>query len=256
MKVSEYGIRELAEMAGVSARTLRWYDGIGLLKPSRVGENGYRFYSEVEVNRLQHILFYREMGLELKRIAEILDAPSFDRRKALHEHLAALEKERSRMDDVIATLRRTIEAEERNETMSNHEKFEAFKKKTIDENEAKYGKEAREKYGNEAVNASNARMMNMSESQYSEWERIGKEIQTRLEAAVRNGETPDSTPGYTIAELHKQWLCFTWSKYTPQAHAGVAEMYIMDERFTQYYDANLPGCAKFLRDAVKAWLKQ
>lgn len=252
----EYGIRELAEMAGVSARTLRWYDRLGLLKPVRVGENGYRFYSEREVNRLQHILFYREMGLELKIIGEMLDDPTFDRMTALHDHLRTLEQERDRADRMIACLKRTIEAEERNENMAAHEKFEAFKRNAVEENEKKYGKEARQKYGDEAVNASNARMMNMSEDKYNEWQRIGAEIQTRLESAVQNGLSADGSEAKAIAELHKQWLCFTWAKYTVQAHAGVAEMYIMDERFTQYYDAKIPGCARFLRDAVKNWLKQ
>jgi len=252
----EYGIRELAEMAGVSARTLRWYDQLGLLKPARVGENGYRFYSEREVNRLQHILFYREMGLELKTISGMLDDPSFDRMTALRDHLRTLEQERNRTDRMIACLKRTIEAEERNEDMAAHEKFEAFKRNAINENEVKYGKEARRKYGDEAVNASNAHMMNMTEDQYDEWQRIGVEIQSRLESAVQHGLSADSPEGTAIAELHKQWLRFTWSQYTVQAHAGVAEMYIMDERFTQYYDANVPGCARFLRDAVKAWLNR
>jgi len=252
----EYGIRELAEMAGVSARTLRWYDQLGLLKPARVGENGYRFYSEREVNRLQHILFYRDMGLELKTISGMLDDPSFDRMTALHDHLRTLEQERNRTDRMIACLKRTIEAEERNEDMAAHEKFEAFKRNAINENEVKYGKEARRKYGDEAVNASNAHMMNMTEDQYDEWQRIGVEIQSRLESAVQHSLSADSPEGAAIAELHKQWLRFTWSQYTVQAHAGVAEMYIMDERFTQYYDANVPGCARFLRDAVKAWLNR
>lgn len=252
----EYGIRELAEMAGVSMRTLRWYDRLGLLKPARVGENSYRFYTEREVNRLQHILFYREMGLELKTIGEMLDDPSFDRMTALQDHLRMLEQERDRTDRMIACLKRTIEAEERNEDMTAHEKFEAFKRNAVEENEKKYGREAREKYGNEAVDASNARMMNMSEDKYNEWQRIDAEIRSRLETAVRNGLRADSAEGAAIAELHKKWLCFTWAKYTNQAHAGVAEMYIMDERFTRYYDANTPGCAQFLRDAVKAWLNR
>ena len=251
----EYGIRELAEMAGVSARTLRWYDSVGMLRPCRVGENGYRYYSSAEVDRLQHILFYREMGLGLKQIAAILDHPEFDRLSALRGHLHALESERGRLDAMIASLRKAIRAEERNEIMKDTEKFEAFKREAVAKNEAKYGVEAREKYGDAAVDASNRKMMNMSPETYVRWESLDKEILSRLEAAVESGADPSGEEGKQIAELHKQWLCCSWEKYTAQAHKGVAQMYVLDERFTQYYDRNIPGCAQFLRDSVAANVK-
>lgn len=246
----EYGIRELAEMAGVSARTLRWYDSLGLLKPSRVGENGYRYYSSAEADRLQHILFYRALGVDLKQIASLLDDPGFDRLTALRGHLAALESRRDQLDGMISSLRRTISAEERNENIMDKDKFEAFRKKAVQENEARYGAEARSKYGNEAVDASNRRMMNMSQEQYAEWQSIGDEIIARLEKAVAENADPSGSEGKSIAELHKKWLCFTWEKYTLQAHKGVAQMYVLDERFTQYYDRTIPGCAEFLKNAI------
>lgn len=248
----EYGIRELAEMAGVSARTLRWYDSMGLLKPCRVGENGYRYYSSAEVDRLQHILFYRALGVDLKRIASLLDDPGFDRLTALRGHLADLESQRDRLDDMIFSLRRTIFAEERNETIMDKEKFEAFKKKAVQENEARYGAEARGKYGDAAVDASNRMMMNMSREQYAEWQAIGEEIIARLEKAVTENADPSGSEGRAIAELHKKWLCFTWEKYTLQAHKGVAQMYVLDERFTRYYDRAVPGCAEFLKNSIIA----
>ena len=94
----EYTIQKLAELAGVTTRTLRWYDQIGLLKPSRVAESGYRYYGRAEVDRLQDILYYRALGVELARIKECLDDPSFDRLAALRNHLAALEAERERLE--------------------------------------------------------------------------------------------------------------------------------------------------------------
>lgn len=251
----EYGIRELAELAGVSARTLRWYDSVGLLRPCRVGENGYRYYSSAEVDRLQHILFYRELGIELKRIKEILEDPGFDRLSALRGQMEALKNERDRLDVVIAAIQKAIRAEERNEKMKDKEKFEAFKRDKVAQNEAKYGAEARGKYGSEAVDASNRMMMNMSPEEYSRWEALDQEILSRLEAAVTSGLNPTGEEGEQIAGLHKQWLCCTWEKYTTQAHKGVAQMYVLDERFTQYYDRNVSGCAQFLRDAVIAHVK-
>lgn len=246
----EYGIRELSEMAGVSARTLRWYDRIGLLRPCRVGENGYRFYSSAEVDRLQHILFYRELGLELRQIGELLDDPQFDRMTALREHLAALESRREQLDGMIASLRRTISAEERNETVMDREKFEAFKRGAIEKNEAAHGQEVRARYGDEAMDSANRRVMNLTQEEYAEWKDIGDEILRRLEAAVTQNADPSGPEGRAIAELHKKWLSFSWEKYSLQAHKGLAQTYVLDERFARYYDRAIPGCAEFLKNAI------
>jgi len=122
----EYSIQELSRLSGVTTRTLRWYDQIGLLKPSRVAESGYRYYGRAEVDRLQDILYYRALGVELARIKECLDDPSFDRLAALRNHLAALEAEQERLEQLIRSVKDTIGAEERNEIMSDEQKFEAF----------------------------------------------------------------------------------------------------------------------------------
>ena len=135
----EYSIQELSHLSGVTTRTLRWYDQIGLLKPSRVAESGYRYYGGAEVDRLQDILYYRALGVELARIKEYLDAPSFDRLAALRNHLVALEAERERLEQLIRSVKDTIGAEERNEIMSDEQKFEAFKQRAIAQNEKVYG---------------------------------------------------------------------------------------------------------------------
>ena len=126
---------------------LRWYDQIGLLKPSRVAESGYRYYGEAEVDRLQDILYYRALGVELARIKECLDDPSFDRLAALRNHLTALEAEQERLEQLIRSVKDTIGAEERNEIMSDEQKFEAFKQRAVAHNEEVYGAEIRAKYG-------------------------------------------------------------------------------------------------------------
>ena len=104
----EYSIQELSKLSGVTTRTLRWYDQIGLLKPSRVAESGYRYYGKREVDRLQDILYYRALGVELARIRECLDNPSFDRLAALKGHLTALEAERQKLEGLIHSLKITI----------------------------------------------------------------------------------------------------------------------------------------------------
>ena len=251
----EYSIQELSRLSGVTTRTLRWYDQIGLLKPSRVAESGYRYYGRAEVDRLQDILYYRALGVELARIKECLDDPSFDRLAALRNHLTALEAEQERLEQLIRSVKDTIGAEERNEIMSDEQKFEAFKQRAVAHNEEVYGVEVRTKYGDREVDEANAAVMNLTQAQYQEWTELGREIQERLEAAVRSGLSPEGEEGKEITALHRRWLTITGNRYDPAKHRGIAELYVMDERLTTYYDKHMPGCARFLRDAVIYWVK-
>ena len=251
----EYSIQELSRLSGVTTRTLRLYDQIGLLKPSRVAESGYRYYGGAEVDRLQDILYYRALGVGLARIRECLDDPSFDRLAALQSHLAALEAERERLEQLIRSVKNTIGAEERKEIMRDEQKFEAFKKRTVEHNEEAYGAEIRAKYGDDQMDQANAAVMNLTQEQYRAWTGLGREIQARLEAAVRAGLSPEGAAGEEIAALHRRWLTVTGNRYDPARHRGIAELYVADERFTAYYDSQVPGCARFLRDAVVHWVK-
>lgn len=251
----EYSIQQLSRLSGVTTRTLRWYDEIGLLKPSRVAESGYRYYSGAEVDRLQDILYYRALGVELAQIKECLDNPSFDRLAALRSHLTALETEQRRLQALIRSVKDTIRAQERNEIMSDAQKFEAFKERVVAHNEQTYGAEIRAKYGDEQVDAAHAAVRGLTQAQYEEWSRLGQEIQNRLEEAVQVGLSPQSEEGQTITNLHRRWLTVTDNRYDPAKHRGIAELYVADERFTAYYDRQVPGCARFLRDAVQHWAK-
>lgn len=250
----EYTVKALAELSGVTPRTLRWYDREGLLKPCRVNAAGYRIYGPGEVDRLQQILCYRELGLALSAIRTALDDPHFDRKAALQSHLAALEERRARLDALILTVKNTIGETEGGPVMSDKEKFEGFKREVLAENEARYGTEIREKYGEEAVDASNQRFSNLTREAHQRMTAMEAELQTRLEAAVRAGTAPDGAEGAAIAALHRDWLSFTWSSYTPEAHAGLGQLYVSDARFTAHYDKAVPGCARFLCDAIAAYV--
>lgn len=251
----EYSIRELSQLAGVSARTLRYYDEIGLLKPARAEASGYRFYGEKEVDLLQQILFYRERGLGLERIAGILYQKDFDAKRALREHLEALEEQQERTARLIEAVRKTIASMEGESIMKDHEKFEAFKKGLVEENDKKYGEEVRTKYGEQTVNAANAKVLKMTEEEYERFQKLEKEILEKLQAAVRTGADPVGEAGREAALLHRAWIRCTWEKYTAEAHRGLAGMYLADQRFTDYYDREEKGCAEFLSKAVKNWIK-
>ena len=251
----EYSIREVAKMTGVSTRTLRYYDAIGLLKPLYTNDSGYRYYGEEELDRLQQILFYKERGLGLQCILEILDKEEFDTLGALYEHLSELQNQKIRIEQLILTVNKTIDSLEGRGKMSSAEKFEAFKQQQVQQNEEKYGTEIREKYGEDSVRASNAKMMKMTEEEYKKFQNAEALIKEKLQEAVRSHADPSGEAGKEVANLHKNWISMTWGQYRPEAHRGLAEMYVQDERFLEYYDKEVPGCAEFLRSAVLHWVK-
>lgn len=233
----------------MSPRTLRYYDEIGLLKPAGTTESGYRLYGDAQVDMLQQILFYRELGMPLDSIKAIVTAPSFDRAAALRQHRAALLQRRAQLDLLIANVDKTIATIEGRGTMSDKEKFEGFKRQLIEENEAKYGKEVRERWGDDAVEKSNARVMSMTPEQYEQSTRLAAEVQSTLGAAFATGD-PAGDLAQKAADLHRQWLSIWWDGYSKEAHAGLAQMYVEDERFRAYYDQGQPGKAEFFRDAI------
>lgn len=252
----EYTVKRLARMAGVSARTLRYYDQIGLLSPCRVAASGYRIYGQAEVDALQRILFYRELGVPLEEIKKLVSDPDYDSVAALTGHRAELVRRRDRLSLLIENVDKTIRAKKGEITMSDQEKFEGFKEGLIRENEERYGVEIREKYGEKAVERSSTRLKGLSREEYARMQETAAKINALLEQAVRGGADPAGETGREIAELHRAWLDFTWPQYSPQAHAGLVRMYVEDGRFTDYYDKNVKGCAEFLRRAVLSWLGQ
>ncbi|MBL0386795.1 MerR family transcriptional regulator [Tumebacillus sp. ITR2] len=245
----EYTVQKLGQLAGISTRTLRYYDEIGILKPTRINSSGYRIYGQAEVDSLQQILFYRELGLSLESIREIITDPSFDGTRALRDHREQLLDKRKQLDLLIANVEKTIASSEGRIHMSDQEKFEGFKQNMIEENERKYGKEIREKYGEDTVNKSNEKVKNMTQEQHAEVTRLAEELATTLADAFQTGD-PAGDLAQKAADLHKQWLMFYWAQYSKEAHAGLSQMYVDDERFRAHYDAKQPGTAEFLRDAI------
>ncbi|MED4227403.1 MerR family transcriptional regulator [Neobacillus cucumis] len=248
----EYTVQRLASLAGISTRTLRYYDEIGILKPARISSSGYRIYGQEEVDRLQQILFFRELDVSLDKIKEIITDPSFDGAAALREHREKLLEKKKQLELLIANVDKTIALTEGRMEMSNKEKFEGFKKKMIEDNEKQYGQEIRQKYGNDKVDQSNAKVTNMTKEQYNEVTALAEKIKLTLAEAFKKGD-PKGELAQKAAELHKQWLLFYWNEYSKEAHAGLAQMYVEDDRFTAYFDKEQPGTAEFLRDAINIY---
>ena len=248
----EYTVQQLSDLSGVSPRTLRYYHQIGLLSPAYVGDNGYRYYGRAQVDRLQQILFYRELGLPLEKIGAILEDPAFDRVRALRDHLQALTARRDRLDQLIRTLRNTIREGKGDCVMQDTERFEGLRQQLLEENEARYGQEAREKYGHETVEASLRQMRGLTREQWAQGEEWNQTIADALRAAMARGD-PAGEEARALCRLHRDWLTLFWPQgsYTKEAHRGLGELYAADERFRAYYEqAAGPGAADFLCRAL------
>lgn len=250
-----YKISELAQLSGVSTRTLRYYDEIGLLKPAQVGENGYRGYDSAQVDRLQEILFYRQLGMPLEEIRNLLDTASYDREKSLQQHLSALKQQQNQLNLLIQNVEKTLLNLKGEIIMSDKEKFEGFKQELIRKNNEQYGEEVIAKYGKENLDESNRKVAAMSEGQWNAQQELSEKIFTLLAEAMKEND-PSCKAAQEAADCHRQWLCMFWKDglYSKQAHRGIAEMYVYDERFTKFYNERLgEGGAEFLRDAIRIY---
>lgn len=250
-----YTIQQLASLAGISTRTLRYYDSIGLLAPAKTSDAGYRLYTAAEVNRLQQILFYRELELPLAEINKIVNSSDFSEEVALRNHLETLVQKQNRLSMLIENAKNTLQTLQGENTMTDAEKFEGFKEQSIQKNEEKYGAEIRAKYGDESIDLANAKKMNMSKEQYEQYVATEEELNTALRLAVASGDAA-SELAQKAAALHKEWLQFSLPNYSPEIHLEISQMYTADSRFSDYYEKIAPGSAEFLQQALAIYLKK
>jgi len=247
-----YSINNMAKLAGITTRTLRYYDEIGLLSPQRISSNGYRIYGQAEVDLLQQIMFYRELGIPLDEIKNVIGDKDYDGLKSLQNHLSALKSKKDHLEILIANVEKTIAASKGEVRMQNKEKFEGFKQTMIDDNEKHYGKEIREKYGDNIIDSSNAKMMGLTAEKYDEMKNLSSKIEESLKIAAEQND-PSGELAQQICAWHKEWLGYSWNTYSKEAHLGLAKMYVNDPRFKKYYDNITDGCADFFYEALKIY---
>lgn len=252
--VKAYSIGQLAEAAGVSARTLRHYEQVGLLHPGRT-DAGYRVYAESDARRLAQILAMRACGLPLVTIRRLLSEPDADLMAALVAHLATLHAQGRSLEGEIRRTENAIAALERMSDMDAKTAFEEMKAKGLEDFEATYGKEARQLYGDDAINAANERMMALTRDEWDAKELLEELIKVQLRLAVASGD-PSGTEAMELARMHERWIRIHWGDgYSALAHRGLAQGYLADERFRKYYDSAAgAGATEFLVQALENYL--
>jgi DNA-binding transcriptional MerR regulator len=241
-----YTVKKLADLGGVTVRTLHHYDEIGLLKPSSVGGNGYRYYGEAALYRLQQILFYRELEVPLDEIRRILDRPDFDVLAALESHRTALQAEAERVEKLIRTIDLTTQHLKGKVSMSDQQLFRGFS----EEEQEKMAAEAEQQWG-ESVRASNARWKHYPAVKKQRIMDEGNALYTDMIGAMPEG--PSSPKVQAIVKRWHDHMQYFWSPNDEQLLA-LAKGYNDDPRFLANFEAMKPGLAAFMREAVEVYV--
>ncbi|GGL89089.1 HTH-type transcriptional activator TipA [Streptomyces fumigatiscleroticus] len=244
-----YSVGQVAGFAGVTVRTLHHYDDIGLLVPGERSRAGHRRYSDADLDRLQQILFYRELGFPLDEVAVLLDDPDADPRAHLRRQHQLLTARIERLQKMAAAVEHAMEARRMGINLTPEERFEVFG----DKDPEQYAEEAEARWGGTEEYAESQRRA----AQYTkeDWTRMQAEVadwSERYAALTAAGEPPSGEAAMDLAEEHRQHICRWFYECSYELHRGLGDMYVSDERFKAFYDSMGPGLAGHLRDAITA----
>lgn len=248
--MAQYTVKEIAKTARISTRTVHYYDEIGLLSPSTVGENGYRYYDEESLLQLQQILFFKSFGFQLKEIRHFIERPDFDRIQALEDHKARLLVEFERLDTMITTIEHTIEfLKGDKQEMAKEEFFKGYDP----EKQEEYEQEIRQKYGEKAWKQSKERYGSFSKAKQEAIGREGEQITLDILNEFDKGfDHPD------VQANIARWYQYMQNFYdcSLEVFEGLGRMYVEDSRFRGVYDARREGFAQFMQQAMSYYVQQ
>lgn len=242
-------IKEFAELTGVSVRTLHYYDEIGLLKPCYVDEqNGYRFYDENSLERMQEILFYRELDFPLKSIAEILASPNYDKQKALAEQKRLLTIKKNRLERLIAALEQAEKGEITMSAFDNSE-YETARQQYEDEAKQRWG-------GTDAYKESQAKTAGYSKEKWNDVLAEMNGVFAEFAECKNCGNSSDSETAQRLVKKLQDYITANFYHCTDDILAGLGQMYVCDERFKNNIDSHGEGTAEFVSEAIKIYCKK
>jgi DNA-binding transcriptional MerR regulator len=249
-------VAEVARLSGVSVRALHHYDRIGLLRPAFLGENGYRYYSEEELLRLQQILIHRELGIPLGDIAAILDAEDFDRLSALAAQRDRLAAEAKRYAQMVRTIDRTISNLKGKRVMKNAELYQGI----APERQAEYEAWLIDTFGgdmDERIALGRRKYADMAESERQKLQDELHQVEQRLAEGLRRGLPLGSPSLDPLLTRHRDWVAFMWGRpCPPEAYVGLADLYLSHPDFIARYEAIEQGFAEYLAGSMKVFAKR
>lgn len=239
-----YTVNQLAKLAHISVRTLHYYDQIGLLKPSSVAKNGYRYYQDNELVRLQQILFFRELDFPLEEIKRMLNRSEYNVIEALKDQRNLMLLKRVRLNKLIKSIDKTITTMSNNEQQQDNEMYDAFK----DNDVKQYQEEVKQRWGNtDAYKQSMARVGKMTKAQMDKLKEDGKKFTQKL--ADNMDKDVKSAEAQALIQQHYDGIQFFYD-CPIEMYRNLGQMYVDDPRFTKYYDKFRPGLAVWVRDAI------
>ncbi len=241
-------VGKMAEVAGVTVRTLHHYDALGLLTPGARSAAGYRLYEEADYERLQEILFYRELGFGLEGISTILRDPEYDRAGALRHQRDLLVVRKDRLQTMIGAVETALDAHEKGITMTKEEMFEVFGDFDPEAHEV----EVEEHWAGPALEQSKRRTATYGKDQWKEAIAEGESIAAELAERLTAGDAPEGVAAMDLAEQHRLHINRWFYECSHEMHTGLGNMYVADPRFTEYYEKYAPGLAEFIKSAIHA----
>ncbi len=242
-------VGQVAAAAGVSVRTLHHWDAVGLLVPSGRTAAGYRSYDAGDLERLQQVLTYRELGFGLEEVRQLLDDPALDALGHLRRQQSLLADRITRLQSVAARVRRAVEAKGMGIELDPHELREVFG----DEDPTQHAQEARERWEDTDTWAqSRARTSSYGKADWLAVRAEAEDVERRFAEALAAGQPPDDPSVLAIAEDHRQHLSRRFYDCSPQQHASLGELYVGDERFAAHFDRRAVGLAQYDSAAVQA----
>ncbi|MEL6926745.1 MAG: MerR family transcriptional regulator [Bacteroidota bacterium] len=241
----QYTVKQLAQLAGVTIKTLHHYDEIGLLQPARRTESNYRYYGEAELLRLQQILFYRDLNFPLVQIIAILDDPSFDLLDALRFHRMKMKAEAARYQQLIQTIDKTIDKLNNNNSMVTHEElYEGFPKEKVED----YRQEVIERWGKEEIIEAETRLKQLRQTEWKDLKTKQENVNQLLASLV--GQDPTSP--LVQAGIAQHFELINAFHPTPlERYLCLGKLYTDDERFRAYYENYQQGLAEFLHAGIE-----
>ncbi|MET8830079.1 MerR family transcriptional regulator [Streptomyces sp. NPDC004610] len=244
-----YSVGQVAGFAGVTVRTLHHYDDIGLLAPSERSHAGHRRYSDADLDRLQQILFYRELGFPLDEVAALLDDPDADPQAHLRRQHELLTARIDKLRQMAAAVEHAMEARSMGINLTPEEKFEVFGDFDPDQ----YEEEVQQRWGDtDAYRESQRRAASYTKE---DWKRLTEEfdaIHRRMADLMTAGTPADAPEAMDAAEEHRRFISGAHYECSHEMHVCLGEMYVSDQRFTANYDKIRTGLAAYLRDAITA----